>query len=355
MRILKKRGLKMSLFVFVPLLVLAAVPFEWPYLVTGKGIVLPAGEWALQRTADGNIMSSYKNHKTGAVEHYGLTEFQRGDVAAFKINKQLFELGYVKAGDTVGLVASNEEQRQLIQLTGDLGILNNELLFYTTGQKPEDVETALEELKLAEQELETEKKLLTRSAELHRDSVISDQEFEIAENQLQVKRIRKQIAQARYQSVITGDKPEQALLLEAKIRAVEMQVDQIRERLQAFNFLSPFNGMVVYDRGAEASHTLIRLADTSSFVAILPLKALHMEEIINGQTATIKQGAIQIPGRIIAIDNVSQFVDGRQAFYVTLEFPHHPGLKSGTFAEISIHADDLSLVGLVARKLRSGW
>jgi hypothetical protein len=138
------------------------------------------------------------------------------------------------------------------------------------------------------------------------------------------------------------------------MQAVEMQLAQVNERLQAFNFISPFNGMVVYDRGTESATSLVRLADTSSFVAILPLKAHHLNEVALHQPATLQQYGHTNTGKIVAIDNVIQFVDGRQAFYVTLQFPHHPALQTGTFAEISIHTEQVSLVGLVVRKMRFG-
>ncbi len=336
----KKRGF--ILFIFVPLIILGLSPLSFEYSISGKGVLLPASEWVLERTDDGNLMSSLINNATGTTDSYQITEFQRGDVANLQLNTKMLAGGFIKAGDTIATILSNEEQRNYIQLLGQLEVLNKELIFYTTGQKPEDVETAAEQLKLAQQELETERKLLARSKMLFEDSVISLQDFEIAENTLQVKAISAQIAAARYQSAITGEKPEQEQLLLAKIDATTWQLEQVKQRLANFSMQSPFNGIVLTNRGTASKNTLVRLADTTNYVAVIPLEVKHTSLITPRQQVTLTSNGQVIEGFIAAIDNTVQFVDGKQAFFVTVNFPHHRNLKPGQFTEFEIHAGDVS-------------
>ena len=59
---------------------------------------------------------------------YGVTEFQRGDVVQFLLNPKMSNQKYVLAGDTIGWIVSNEEQRNLIQLKGELNIMKAEMV-----------------------------------------------------------------------------------------------------------------------------------------------------------------------------------------------------------------------------------
>lgn len=128
-----------------------------------KMVIHPTEEWELCKTIDGNLISVHKNHRKNYVQNYAVTEFQRGDAVRFVLNPKIFDKEQLTIGDTIGYVYSNEEQRRLIQLLGQLGVLSAELEFHTTGQKPEDVLFAERKLILAQQELETQRKLMRRS------------------------------------------------------------------------------------------------------------------------------------------------------------------------------------------------
>jgi hypothetical protein len=66
------------------------LPVKVDYTIHSKGLVTPAHEWSLARTVDGNLISSLKDNIQDSVKTYNVTEFQRGDVVEFKLNKALF-------------------------------------------------------------------------------------------------------------------------------------------------------------------------------------------------------------------------------------------------------------------------
>jgi hypothetical protein len=161
----------------------------------------------LSRAGDGNFISSFKDNLKGVTTSFDVTEFSRGDVVGFELNPNFEEANYVFQGDTIGYINSNEEQRRLIELEGALDVLNSELLFFTTGQKPEDIQVTDERLKRAKQDLETEKILFSRNQKLFEDSVITQLEMDILLNMLKLKEYEVHIMTAEYNSAITGEKP----------------------------------------------------------------------------------------------------------------------------------------------------
>lgn len=342
-----KKRLQYGMYFFIPVMLVLLIPVQLPYSVQTRAAAYPLQEWSLVKNSEGNLMSNYQDHRKGTLETFGITEFQRGDVVTFSLVNGLRNRLYVNEGDTIGTYNSNEERRKFIELTGQLGVYEAELAFWTTGQKPEDVDEAKHQLNLAKQELNTERKLMERSRLLHRDSVISDQEFEIAENKLRVKEINLDIAKARYRSVTTGEKPEQELLLRAKITATKDQLDQVRDRLESLVLRSPINGMIM-NRHRGSSNHIISIADTSGTVALCALKADQMEWVEIGQEAYTEYRGKTIKGRVIGIDNTMQVIDGRSAFYVRVAFPGN-GVPPGALLNVDIFVEDMRFFSYLGR------
>lgn len=315
-------------------------------MIKGNAISLSGNEFNLIRTIDGNLVSSYVNHVHNAVNSFDVTEFQRGDVVAFRLNEEIINRKFVDQGDTLGFILSNEEQRNMIQLKGQLEVLSAELEFFTTGQKPEDVLLAKEAWQLATQELRTQEKLMERTRNLISDGVISTQEFDIEENRLMVKQLEEKIAKAKYLSVTTGEKPEQEKLVQAKIEALLMQTAQIESRLSYFTITAPFAGKISFPRKPSEQGTILTVTDTSSVVGVLPVLLEEYAYVKPGQPATY--GSYK--GEVVSIEDVVHFIDNRQAFFVTTTWPYCKDLRIGSMMEVKIESDSISLMKLFMRR-----
>lgn len=360
MRLTKQQ--KGYFWVSVLILILVSLlflPVKVDYNIHTKGLVIPAHEWSLARTVEGNLVSSLKDNIQGSLKNYNVTEFQRGDVVEFKLNEELFNARAVQKGDTIGIVYSNEEQRKLLQLQGEFDVLYAELRFYTTGEKPEDVERARRQLLLAEQEVETQRRLMDRSQTLFEDSLISEQNYELELNALRLKEMQHNIAEAEYMSATTGQKPEQANLISTKMEVLKQQIDQIRDRINYFTLISPVSGMVVMNRGAENAELLINIIDTSAYVVLTPLDMFERSYIKKDLEVRMKIRDMHATpaGKIISIDNVVQVVDNRQAFFATALFKSEQAIAPGLVTEVLIQAEQVSpleyverIIGLTIRK-----
>jgi hypothetical protein len=320
--------------------------FQVPYTVKGKGMVVAAAEFTLIRSLDGNLVSSYKDNVNNTTNAFDVTEFQRGDVVSFRLNQALIDKEYIVKNDTLGYIVSNEEQRNLIELKGQMEVLNAQLEFFTTGQKPEDVLIAKESWDLSKQDLITQDKLMARTLSLFEDGVIARQEFEIEENILKVKELETAIARANYLSVTTGEKPEQEKLIRAQIDALSLQIDQINSRISYFTITAPFSGKLSFPRHPYVEGTILSLADTSALVGVVPLLFNEYKYVQPGQRVICDN----IDGRVNSIEDMVRMIDFKQAFYVTAIWPYTPDLQIGSFVEVRLEGDSISLLNLFLRR-----
>lgn len=346
--LLKRKTTILFLLVLILLILLVVFgSFKVNYNVVSKVKIKPAMEWELSRTIDGNLITVYKNHITNTVNSYSVTEFQRGDVVEFKLNKDLLNKQSIQKGDTIGYVYSNEEQRKLIELLGNLKVLESEYVFYTTGQKPEDVDKAEKQLILAEKELETQRKLMARSEILIRDTVISLQQYDIDLNELKIKEMAYEIAKANYESVTTGDKPEQAELIESKIYALNLQIDQIKERIDYFTLISPIDGIIAKDRYEGQltdnlkSEMLIKIIDVNEKIGVAPVRLSDMAYFNIGNKAYLPKEKKY--GSLISLDNVAQSNWTESSVFLTFKIEDAEEMSPGSFTDIKIYGAELEL------------
>jgi hypothetical protein len=229
-----------------------------------------------------------------------------------------------------------------------LEVLLAELEFHTTGQKPEDVLVAAEQRDLALQELETQHKLMDRTRKLIIDGAISDQEFEIEENFLKVKQLEAKIAQANYLSVSTGDKPEQEKLVRAQIEALNLQIGQIKSRLDYFTITVPFSGRLHFPRVAKVEGEILTISDTTETVGVIPVLLPDIDHVVKGGEAWFAGHE----GQVVGIDDEIELIDFRQAFFVTVVWPYNADMKSGEVQRIELKCDRISVFDFLVRRFK---
>lgn len=323
------------------------------YKIYSRGLVIPAKEWVLTRSSDGNFVTSFKDNIKGVNTSFNVTEFSRGDVVEVSLSPKFLEDNFVFKGDTIGFVNSNEEQRRLRELEDDLQVLKAELMFFTTGQKPEDRDITRERLRLAQADLATEKLLFDRNLKLFRDSVITKQEIEILENTLKIKEIEVLIRDAEFRSTITGEKPEQEKLIESRIVQIQNQINKIQERLENFLILAPFDGFLVQNSIDTPDMMKIIVYEKGEMVSLIPIdifdkKYLSYQNLVKIDFRSIDKSQT---AKILKIDNVIQRINQKQVFFITSTFYTDEINHVGELADVEIITERISLFDYLERMI----
>ncbi len=321
---------------FIIVLGLAALFFfkyaELEYNIKTKAIVYPYKEWQLSKTDDGTLINVLKNNLNNRVSHYSVTEFQRGDFAEFIMNDYIMDGELFDKGDTIGFIRSNEQQRRYLELKGKLVAQQNLLKVYASGEKPEDIDVFYENILLAEQEYNTQKKITERDKVMHQDGFISDEEYEISLNKYKIKLHRFNIARSEYNAAKSGEKYEQLQYIKTNIDNIREQLNQVEDRISSFNILAPFSGVAIKQHGNDSDVTnIITIADISKFVFLMPIELYDREYVMPGQKVMLTPGGgsrtKEIEAKVVYIDNSVKMINFHQNIFVIAAFENQENIS----------------------------
>lgn len=329
------------------LLIVRFLPFKVPYNIYATGKVFAAKEWVLGRTSDGRILATMKDNALDQVSNYGGREFSRGDMYDFELDPTLSSKKFLKEGDLIGKLSSNELDNLMAKLENDLKIEQAGYDVNATGEKPEIINEAIANKKLASERYYNQKKLFERTEKLYKDSLISKQEYEVAKNNIELLKIDIELQDARIMKLNSGDKKELLELSMTRINAINTQIVLLKKRLGKFEVKSPFSGMLQHKKGALSTlEILATLLDTSQLIVIAPIQFKEVQYLKENDEVSLSLFHTDetLIANISNIDNVIQVVGGRQALYITSVIkPGNKGILPGMFTQTRIHADDITL------------
>jgi hypothetical protein len=318
----KTFGLLVVLIVLL-FLILAASYVELSYSVRGRGVVMPLEEWGLYRGSGGSLVHIHENHLDGVVSEYGVSEIQRGDVARYVFDELLIKGGNINRGDTLARLITSDIQLKIIELEGDLSYQKSLLSSYLAGEKPEEIEVAENRIELARQELDNQKLLTNRVVILFEEDVVSRQEYELSLNDLKVKERALEIALSQYNALMAGRKQEDLQVIRSRVTSLESQIQQMKKHIDAFHLVSPVSGEVIRERNPlleNVEEVILRVADFSSYVVLIPVDYSEIAYLKEGQTVSIKSGSegVVITGELAAIDKTIRLISNRPKIFLTV-------------------------------------
>ena len=318
----KTYGLLAAIIVLL-LLVFATSFVELPFSVRGRGVVMPVEEWCLYRGSGGSLVHIHENHLDGVVSEYGVSEIQRGDVARYIFDEALVKGGTIARGDTIAKLFTSEIQLKIIELKGELSYQKSLLASYLAGEKPEDIQVAENRIELAQQELDHQRLLTNRVVLLYEEGVVSQQEYELALNDLKVKEHALEIAQSLYNALMTGRKPEELQVIRSTISSLESQIQQLEKHIDAFHLVSPVSGKVIRERNPlleNPEEVVLRVADFSSYVVFVPVDYSEVVYMKEGQVVRITADSEgkEISGELAAIDKTIRLISNRPKIFLTI-------------------------------------
>ncbi|GAL86427.1 hypothetical protein MYP_3656 [Sporocytophaga myxococcoides] len=323
-------------------------PFKFTYIVYATGKVFPTYEWVLGRTYDGRITETIKNNQLGVISSYAGKEFQRGDVFDFYINPEINNKQFVERGETIGILNSTELMRQINQLKGEREVEKALLKVYSTGQKIQTIKEAETNLTLAKERFSIQDKLISRQADLFKDSLISPQQYDIAKNEYELSKINLTLAEAQLKTLSTGEKPEQIKFIIEKIENLTKQIASLESRKEALQIKAPFAGLIQRKKGGLSSvEVLANIVDTASYIIVTPVRIKEFKNLANGQKCVLKlfNSDCEMEATVCHIDNAIQIIGGKQAIYVTAKIDKKcPGVYPGIFAQTNLHCGQHTII-----------
>lgn len=337
----------------VLLVVLFALPLELPYSIKAPCKILPRQEWLLVRNPDGSLVATHYDNLLGVPKTYSLFQAERGDDMQFVMHENIAPGDTVCAQDTLGFIRSNETERQLKKLTGELQLAVAEQKIYETGAKSAVIREAENKLERARLRAEAERRILARKKELYERNLISRQEFEDAEIVTGLAEKEIEIASDQLMAAKSGSKEELIALARSRIAVLQEEIATLRKRLASFIITAPMRGVLFRTFSRD---TLLSLGQMQPCVAVLPVRVEQQHLVARDQQVEVRVPGSRdaVPGRIWHIGNAVEVVQGGQVIYLIAEL-NQPAIDvlPGMMAEAKIFCQAVRPVTFLARFLAS--
>ncbi len=318
------------------LVVFLLLPINYPIAVKSKGKLLPYKTWLLVKGTDGRLIASLTDNSTGINSEYSVTQFERGDAVQFKFNSEVINKDVVTQGDAIGFVISNEIEKDIQKLKGELATAKASLGVQTSSEKESIIEAEKSKLVFAEKELDEQIKIYERKKKLYEQDLISQQEFEADEARYELAKINISIAKERLRTVQSGSKKEEVNYTATRITALENEISVLQKRFESNSFISPISGVI---NRTFSSDTLLVINDTSKNVILLPIVWEDSKKLQLNQNVLVSSSGIkdELNGKIISIGNVVNTVNNIQYILVSVVSEDKSDqLKSGLYVDCKI-------------------
>lgn len=310
-----KRTLLITGGSIILLLALILSPIKVPMSLDIPCKIRPAYSWIVKLGADANVATTLFNSSSGIIEDYFSAVPSRGDIYAFQLKNGISQ-NWIGKGDTIGYINSNLTSQQLASLEGRLSTAKGTLNLLLTGEKESLVKYAREQVNAAREKASYLKKLYDRKKALFDDGLLSSEEIELHKSDARQAEIEVSVFQANLESVESGSKTEQINLVKNEIRAVESEIEIIKEKLASFIITSPIAGNLI---SYNSSDTILTV-NSPDFVLIIPVNWKYNILLNVGQAVEIADiSAGDSSFRIKNIRSGVEVFNGQQVVVVIAE------------------------------------
>lgn len=347
---------------YIPLLVLLGllaflfiVPIRIPFSFRSLGFVHPEKRWRLMTDFDGNYVGEVRNYRLGRAESVVSYRFERGDIASLSLNNLKQTQSWISEGDTIGQIGSIRTEEQLQQKEHLVAIAMRELQASVSAEKAEVIQQLSEQVVLTQQQLNFAETQFGRIEQLYRDSIVPAMTFEEEQTRYLTAKSQHEIAKSNYQSALSGVKPDEARLLEEKMKSLEKELMLIAENTRAYILIAPFDGRLELSPALTETGEYLSISDTSNYVVYAPVK-IHFLPYVKADTQFefyIQGSDSAFSATIYDIGKKAENIGNQQVVFIKAQVDNPGQLQlDGLTAECRFYGERISLREYFSRTIK---
>jgi len=264
------------------------LPIKMHYSFQATSLVYPAKEWYLKKATDDSYVSELHDFEKDVISHMIAYKFERGDISELHIKDGLATDDFVEKGDTVAYIQSYLIENDIVRLRNLIEVEKASISVNNTGAKQELIDEAVQEYEFAKLKLDLEEKNYKRQQKLFQDSVISEADFEVADNTFHLAEVNVQIAESALLSLKTGRKAEEISLIYQKIDSYKNQIENLEDLLDQYYIKPAISGVL---RFSTSNNRIITVSDTGRYILKIPVKVNNIQYL-----ASISAIRFSVPG-----------------------------------------------------------
>ena len=169
-----------------------------------------------------------------------------------------------------------------------------------SGDKESIVNQYAKQLELAKAEMKKQKHVVDRLQNLYIKKFISDEEFQLASDELKTLQLAVESKQAELNAVRSGEKQEEINRLITYIHSIDDELKTIEKQLSDLTITSPFSGYIERSFGID---TLLILTELDRFLVTVPVPVTDESLIDKSSKIIVTIGGNEIYADIIEISN----------------------------------------------------
>jgi len=344
----KRRKIIVSILL-ICLIVLCLFFIKIPLHITTIGRVYPQTEWKIEKSNPDEVITSLNNYLTTEAGDMKSFIFNRGDVVNLKINAFIKHGEFVESGDTIGVIHSANLEERLVELKGNLTKANATLKSFKTGEKQSLINEATQNVIQAKLQVTEQEKIVSRMKKLFEKNLVSQEEYEIAENRLALYKAEVKIADAQLNTVTTGVKRELIEQIKAEIKFYQKQLSILNDKKMNYNLISPIEGNI---NRFFNSDTLLLIQDLSTMIIIFPFKLYHYQDIKIGQKVLFFLPGLSLKhyAKIVRIDSTVKLYNNQQTMYAYAEINKlNTAIYPGMIVKCKIFCSNINIFEYIKR------
>jgi hypothetical protein len=246
---------------------------------------------------------------------------ERSDLVELEINPELRPGQVVEQGQVVAWLRSGRDVRLQAEIASLRAALDAQRALLAGGGRPEEVEEARQQVRLAQAAWDGHQPEVRRVRALHAEGAASDAELEAAEVQDRLLAVELQVAQARLKVAGSSARPEALAAIDAQITALDSRAAELEARLAGETVRSPITGLL--EMGGRRMVLRIYDLDPVYLRLVIPERERHRIEV--GTPVRFASPAVartEFSGTIVDIGEDAVTVSGAQVFWVSVEVPN---------------------------------
>lgn len=306
---------------------------RWDLRITGRFILLPNARATIRAEVDG-ILSDIR--------------VDEGDT--------------VRAGTTIARIDDSEYRTRLEEAEADMARQGATLALLRKGPLEIEVDRQRKLVDRARMQVAYAEKEFERLGELHRKNLVSSNDYEKAQQELDLSRADLERSEADLRILAVGNRPEEIREAEAEVDRLRASLAFLTQQIGRTNIRSPIDGVVsshrLGDRLKEYLETgdeICEIVSCDRMLLEMPVSEKDIVDVREGMGVKLKARslpALSFGGRVVSVPPVAVDRMNRTVLIVTAEVdnPRHL-LKPGMTGTARIYCGKRSLIDLLTRKI----
>jgi hypothetical protein len=278
--------------------------------VGGDVVVSPIAEYTITLFSGQGLLEA-KLRQGGADRQFNTEHIQlsTGDLSVLRLTPLVKEGDALHQGDTLAAIASTQVSASLESARAELERLRGELALAQSPPKQEEIATAQAAVNAAQATVEQLDKDIERNKSLFEKKLISRQEMEQSESELNVAHSVLEEAEAKLRLLKSPPKPEQVGILRSRIASQEATISLLMSQEAAQVLTSPVNGVVT---ALYRENLLFKIADLSRAEVAIPITDNYLEYV--KMNAGVRLRVRTYPDRIFegTVSHIAQSADNAE-------------------------------------------